>query len=93
MSDRKYTMAEIDIEGVERLLAKLPSTIPGKLKKIPTVEQKDELLSKIKGNAVWLILTYGAGLVSLVSPIAGKALKALFKWRFHWESKDLPFKL
>ncbi len=56
MSDRKYTMAEIDLEGVERLIAKLPSTIPGKLKKIPTVEQKDELLSKIKGNAVWLIL-------------------------------------
>ena len=93
MSNIQYEMAKVNLEGVKRKVAKFPSIIPLEVEKIPTAEVEIELLSKIKGHAIWLILTYGAGLVSLVSPIAGKALKALFKWRFNWTQKDLPFEL
>ena len=91
MDDLKHRIVEIDLEGVKRKIAKFPSNIPLKLEKIPTPEEESELFSLIKGNAIWLILTYGASLVSLISPAIAKILKALIRWKFNWESKDIPF--
>ena len=88
-----YDIAPIDLDKVERLTVKLPSNIPKQLAKIPTVEQEKKLLSYIKGNAIWLILTYGAGILSFVSPVAAKALRGFIKWRFNWTQKDLPFEI
>ena len=88
-----YEIAKVELDEIKRLTAKLPSNIPQSVAKIPTAKAEKTLLQLIKGNSVWLILTYGASLVSLVHPLAGKGLKAFFKWRFNWEQRDLPFDL
>ena len=89
-----YEIAKIDLDKIERLKAELPSNIPQEIAKIPTEKEERDILRLIKGNAIWLILTYGAGILSHVSPILGKGLKAVIKWRFkNWEQKDLPFDL
>ena len=88
-----YEIAEVDLDRIKRLTAKLPSNIPQSVAKIPTESAEKSILQLIKGNSVWLILTYGASLVGMVHPLAGKALKALFRLRFNWEQKDLPFEI
>ena len=86
-----YEIAKVDLEGVKRKIAKFPSRTPTEVEKVPEPDWQNSTLKLIKGHAVWLILTYGADLLSYVSPLASKAWKAFIKWRFNWESKELPF--
>ena len=87
----EYEIAKVDLENVKRKIAKFPSRTPTEVEGVPPLEFENNIVKTVKGHAVWLILTYGADLLSYVSPIAGKAWKHFIKWRFHWESKDLPF--
>jgi len=89
----EYVLAKLDLEKVKRKIAKFPSRIPTEVEKVPPPDWQDSMLKKLKGHAVWLVLTYGADLLSYVSPFAGKAWKQFIKWRFNWESKDIPFEL
>ena len=87
----EYEIVRIDLEKVKRKIAKFPSRTPTKVESIPVPQSQENILRMVKGHAVWLVLTYGADLLSYVSPFASKAWKRFVKWRFNWESKDLPF--
>jgi hypothetical protein len=91
MPDYQEEIVKVNLDQVKRKIAKLPSRIPTDVEKVPPPDWDRKLVDVIKGHAVWLILTYGAELLSYVSPFAGKAWKKFIKWRFNWESKDLPF--
>jgi len=88
----EYEIAKLDLEKVKRKIAKFPNHIT-EVEQIPPPEFQTNILKTIRGHAVWLILTYGADLLSYASPFAGKVWKKFIKWRFNWEAKDLPFDL
>ncbi len=88
----EYEIARFDLENVKRQIAKFPSHITEE-EQIPPPNFQVDILKTIRGHAVWLILTYGADLLSYVSPFAGKAWKHFIKWRFNWQSKDVPIDL
>ena len=87
----EYEIAKVDLESVKRKIAKFPSRTPTEVEKVPEPDWERSFVDVVKGQAVWLVLTYGADLLSYVSPVAGKAWKHFIKWRFNWTSKDLPF--
>ena len=89
----EYKIAPIDLNRYKRLVANLPSHIKEE-QRIPTYKEKDRIINLIKYNAIWLILTYGADLISYVSPLFGKAFKALVSWKFEggWEQKEIGLK-
>ena len=89
----EFEMAKIDLEAVKRKTANLPSNIPTELQRIPTEEQKRDIIKYLAFNGLVLILDFGGDLISLVSPKAGKAWNAFIKWRFDWKPKsvDLSF--
>jgi hypothetical protein len=89
----KYEIAKFDLENIKRQVAKFPSRTPTDVEKIPAPNVERDLLRRIRGHAIWLILTYGADLIGYVSPFAAKVWKKFIKWRFNWTSKDLPFDL
>ena len=87
-----YKIARIDLAKVKRKIVKFPNSLK-EAQHIPPPEFEKSILTTIRGHTVWLILTYGADLLSYVSPFAGKAWKRFIKWRFNWESKDIPINL
>ena len=87
-----YKIARMDLAKVKRKIAKFPGRIK-EAQHIPPPEFEKDILKTIRGQTIWLILTYGADILSYVSPFAGKAWKHFIKWKFNWKSKDLPFGL
>ena len=79
-----------DPKAINRIFAKLPSHIH-KEQKIPTVEQQKDIKKFLLYNGLWLVLTYGADLLSLVTPWLGKGFKHLVKWKFkgNWKQKEV----
>ena len=56
---------------------------------IPSVERQADIAKLVTYNGLWLILTYGSSLLSLLSPWIGKGFGWLVKKRFkgNWEQK------
>ncbi len=60
-------------------------------KHIPTVEQEKDIKKFLLYNGLWLVLTYGADLLSLVTPWLGKGFGCLVKYKFkgNWKQKEV----
>ena len=58
---------------------------------IPTVAQEKDIKKFLLYNGLWLVLTYGADLLSLVTPWLGKGFRYLVKFKFRgkWEQKQI----
>ena len=58
---------------------------------VPSVEQQVDIAKLVAYNGLWLILTYGADLLSLWVPFIGKGFRQLVKWRFKgkWDQKEV----
>ena len=87
----EYQLAQFDLENIKRMTAKFPSHIPTNIQKIPTEEERKDWIKFLAYNGLWLILTYGADLINMVSPVGAKLFKALVKWKFEWNQKEVPF--
>jgi hypothetical protein len=59
--------------------------------KIPTAEEELNIVKFLAFNGIWLILTFGADLLSKISPFIGLGFEALIKLRYKgkWEQKRL----
>ena len=59
--------------------------------KITTVEQQKGIEKILLYNGIWLVLTYGADLLSMAVPWLGKGFGALVKWKFkgNWKQKQV----
>jgi len=82
-----------DPNNFEMMKAKLPSNIPDYVKKIPTQPAEKMWLKLTAYNALYYALIYGGDLISLVSPLAGKAWNQFVKWRFGYDTKQIPIDL
>lgn len=75
--------------SVERRVMKHPVLEDEQL--IPTVAQEKDIKKFLLYNGLWLVLTYGADLLSLVTPWLGKGFRYLVKFKFRgkWEQKQI----
>lgn len=81
---------KVDPEKIERLVAKFPDRIHEE-QLIPTEKQKVDIQKFLLYNGLWIVLTYGADLISMVLPWLGKGVGQLIKWKFNgqWEQKKI----
>ena len=86
----EYEMAKLDLDKYKMKVANLPSSIPTNVQRLPTKEEENQFLKLILYNGLWLIITYGASALSMVSPLFGKAFGALVSWKFNANQKDVP---
>lgn len=58
---------------------------------IPSVEKQTDIKKFLLYNGLWLVLTYGADLLSLVTPWLGKGFGYLVKFKFKgkWDQKQI----
>ncbi|KKL52205.1 hypothetical protein LCGC14_2287770 [marine sediment metagenome] len=86
-------VAEKFIETMPRSIKRIHRKHPAfkESQHIPTVEQQVDIAKFVTYNGLWLVLTYGADLLSLVSPWLGKGFKWIVKRRFKgkWDQKEI----
>ena len=60
-------------------------------KHIPTPKEEKDIKKFLLYNGLWLVLTYGADLLSLVTPWLGKGFGYLVKYKFkgNWKQKEV----
>lgn len=75
--------------SIERRILKHPALEDEQL--IPSAERKKDIKKFLLYNGLWLVLTYGADLLSLVTPWLGKGFGYLVKFKFkgNWEQKQI----
>lgn len=86
----EYKIAEINLNKFDRMKVKHPNRIK-KAQRIPTVEEEKKLGEFIAYNGLWLILTYGADLLGMISPWVGKGFSTLvdLKFKGNWKQKQV----
>ena len=90
MGDWATEIAKINLDKIVRKSANIPSHIPKEIKLPPTVEEKRDIIKTLKFNGIWLLLTYGAGVLDWIWKPGGWALRQLIKLRYPtWEQKEL----
>ena len=80
----------VDPKAVKRLESNIPSRIKEE-QFIPTDKEKSNIEKYLLYHGLWLVLTYGADLLSMVVPWLGKAFGQLVRWKFKgkWEQKQI----
>ncbi len=74
---------------IKRLIKKHPALEDEQF--IPTPEEEKDIKKFLLYNGLWLVLTYGADLLSLVTPWLGKGFGYLVKYKFkgNWKQKEV----
>jgi hypothetical protein len=86
----EYEIADLDLNKFDRMKVKHPNRIK-EVQRIPTHDEGIKLGELIAYNGLWLILTYGADLLSMINPWLGKGFSGLVSLRFkgNWKQKQV----
>jgi hypothetical protein len=84
-----------DGDGVHGIRAKQLSSwiprIPKEVRKIPTEEQKADIIKLITGYGIWYLTHYGAHLIELICKPCAMVFSAAVKFRTGIKQERIPF--
>lgn len=75
----------------QKRLAKWLPRIPQEVRKIPAVEQQEDIVKLITGYGIWYLTHYGGHLIGLVCGWCGTIFSQAVKFRTGIKQERIPF--